>query len=139
MRSQNKGVCSKKKSRLHDSHVCFSGDHSSALVAPFRIVERSYVKIVARFPGLAALTLRRASDPSVVHCARSASSTGFPACRRRHGYYSEFSFFAGLRASAQIALIWHDVDLRNGLIRVRRPRVLTKDKERTQTTKERDV
>lgn len=53
--------------------------------------------------------------------------------------YFEFSLFAGPRPSEQIALLWQDVDLRSGTIRVRRARVMSKDKERTKTTYERDV
>ncbi len=63
--------------------------------------------------------------------------------RKGHGEefadYFEFSFFAGLRPSEQIALMWDDVDLRTGTIRVHRARVLTKDKDRTKTHVERFV
>ena len=53
--------------------------------------------------------------------------------------YFEFSFFAGLRASEQIALRWDDVDLRQRTVLVWRTRVMTKDKERTKTNVERTV
>lgn len=53
--------------------------------------------------------------------------------------YFEFAFFAGLRSSEQIALLWPDVDLRSGIVKVRRARVLAKDKERTKTATEREV
>lgn len=53
--------------------------------------------------------------------------------------YFEFAFFAGLRPSEQIALLWQDVDLRAGVIMVRRSRVLAKDKERTKTAVGREV
>lgn len=53
--------------------------------------------------------------------------------------YFEFSFFAGLRIGEQIALLWEDVDLRSGIVMVRRARVLGKDKERTKTYVEREV
>jgi len=53
--------------------------------------------------------------------------------------YFEFAFFAGLRTSEQIALLWQDVDLREGTIKVRRARVLAEDKERTKTHRERTV
>jgi len=53
--------------------------------------------------------------------------------------YFEFMFFAGLRNSEQIALLWQDVDLHEGTIKVRRARVLTQDKERTKTHTERTV
>lgn len=53
--------------------------------------------------------------------------------------YFEFAFFAGLRPSEQIALLWPDVDLRSGIVKVRRARVLAKDKERTKTATEREV
>lgn len=53
--------------------------------------------------------------------------------------YFEFAFFAGLRPSEQIALLWRDVDLRSGIVKVRRARVLAKDKERTKTAHEREV
>lgn len=53
--------------------------------------------------------------------------------------YFEFSFFAGLRASEHIALLWKDVDLRSGTIRVHLTRVMTRDKDRTKTHKERMV
>ena len=53
--------------------------------------------------------------------------------------YFEFACFAGLRTSEQIALLWEDVDLREGVVRVRRARVLAEDKERTKTFRARDV
>lgn len=53
--------------------------------------------------------------------------------------YFEFAFFAGPRPSEQIALLWQDVDLRSGAVKVRRARVLGKDKERTKTTYAREV
>lgn len=53
--------------------------------------------------------------------------------------YFDFAFFAGLRTSEQIALLWRDVDLRRGEIRVHRARVMYEDKERTKTNKERLV
>lgn len=53
--------------------------------------------------------------------------------------YFEFSFFAGLRASEQIALTWEDVDLRRGRVVVRRARVMGQEKERTKTHVEREV
>lgn len=55
-----------------------------------------------------------------------------------HDYF-EFSMFAGLRASEQIALLWEDVELRTGRILVRRSRVMGQDKERTKTHVEREV
>lgn len=63
--------------------------------------------------------------------------------REKHGEqyadYFEFACFAGLRPSEQIALLWQDVDLRSGTVKVRRARVMAKDKERTKTTYEREV
>lgn len=53
--------------------------------------------------------------------------------------YFEFAFFAGLRSSEQIALLWADVDLRTGTVCVRRARVMAQDKERTKTSRERIV
>lgn len=53
--------------------------------------------------------------------------------------YFEFAFFAGLRVSEQIALLWQDADLRAGTIVVRRARVEGVDKERTKTNVERTV
>ena len=53
--------------------------------------------------------------------------------------YFEFSFFTGLRASEQIALLWADVDLRSGAVLVHRSRVMTQDKQRTKTHKQRLV
>ncbi|WP_082607827.1 tyrosine-type recombinase/integrase [Acidovorax sp. Root219] len=53
--------------------------------------------------------------------------------------YFEFSMFAGLRASDQIALMWEDVDLRLGRVVVRRARVMGQNKERTKTHVEREV
>jgi integrase len=53
--------------------------------------------------------------------------------------YFEFSFFAGLRASEQIALTWEDVDLRLGRVVVCRARVMGREKERTKTHVEREV
>ena len=53
--------------------------------------------------------------------------------------YFEFAAFAGLRPSEQISLLWADVDLRSSTILVRRSRVLSQDKERTKTNKQRTV
>lgn len=53
--------------------------------------------------------------------------------------YFEFACFAGLRSSEQIALLWKDVDLRSGVLLVRRARVLANDKERTKTAVQREV
>jgi integrase len=53
--------------------------------------------------------------------------------------YFEFSFFAGFRASEQIALLWEDVDHRSRTALVWRTRVLAKDKDRTKTNVERQV
>ncbi|UYO94689.1 tyrosine-type recombinase/integrase [Pollutimonas sp. M17] len=44
-----------------------------------------------------------------------------------------------MRPSEQIALLWQDVDLRSGVVMVRRSRVLAKDKERTKTAVGREV
>jgi len=55
-----------------------------------------------------------------------------------HDYF-EFSIFAGLRSSEQIALLWEDVEFRTGRIMVRRSRVMGQDKERTKTHVEREV
>lgn len=63
--------------------------------------------------------------------------------RVRHGAafadYFEFSAFAGLRVSEQIALLWDDVDLRTNTVGVRRARVMGKEKERTKTAFSRQV
>lgn len=63
--------------------------------------------------------------------------------RRHHGEvladFFEFSFFAGLRPSEQIALLWQDVDLTSQTVKVRRARVLARDKERTKTNYQRVV
>jgi len=53
--------------------------------------------------------------------------------------YFEFAFFAGLRPSEQIALLWGDVDLRSQVITIRRARVLKREKDRTKTHRSRTV
>lgn len=53
--------------------------------------------------------------------------------------YFEFAFFAGPRPSEQIALLWPDVGLRAGTAKIRRARVMGKDKERTKTTYAREI
>jgi len=53
--------------------------------------------------------------------------------------YFEFAFFAGPRASEQIALRWSDVDLRTHTVKIRRARVMAKDKENTKTNVKRMV
>lgn len=55
-----------------------------------------------------------------------------------HDYF-EFSMFAGLRASEQIALLWQDVELRTDRVLVHRSRVMGRDKERTKTHVAREV
>lgn len=53
--------------------------------------------------------------------------------------YFEFAFFAGPRASEQIALEWRDSDRKRGLLRVSRARVWGKDKRTTKTNRSRDL
>lgn len=53
--------------------------------------------------------------------------------------YFEFAFFAGLRASEQIALKWSDHDRTKGLLRVQRARVWGQDKPTTKTHHVRDI
>lgn len=53
--------------------------------------------------------------------------------------YFEFAFFTGLRPSEQIALLWSDVDLGRGIVRVGKARVWGRDKATTKTHKVRDV
>ena len=53
--------------------------------------------------------------------------------------YFEFAFFAGLRPSEQIAVLWGDVDLRSKTITIRRSRVLKQEKDRTKTHRSRTV
>ena len=53
--------------------------------------------------------------------------------------FYEFAFFAGLRDSEQIALLWEDVDLVNMTLAVRRARVLGQSKSRTKTHRSRIV
>ena len=53
--------------------------------------------------------------------------------------YFEFAFFAGLRASEQIALRWPDYDRGKGLLRVQRARVWGQDKPTTKTHHVRDI
>lgn len=47
--------------------------------------------------------------------------------------YFEFSFFTGLRASEQVALLWSDVDLHASTLMIRHVKVLTESKDRTKT------
>lgn len=53
--------------------------------------------------------------------------------------YFEFAFFAGLRASEQIALRWEDYDAKVGLLHVERARVWAKNKPTTKTHRPRNV
>lgn len=53
--------------------------------------------------------------------------------------FLEFAAFAGMRVSEQIALQWSAIDLRTGVAIVRAARVLSKDKARTKTSRERAV
>lgn len=53
--------------------------------------------------------------------------------------YFEFAFFAGLRASEQIALRWEDYHAKAGLLHVERARVWAKDKATTKTHRARNV
>jgi len=53
--------------------------------------------------------------------------------------YFEFVFFAGLRPSEQIAVLWGDVDLRSQTITIRRSRVLKQEMDRTKTHRSRTV
>lgn len=53
--------------------------------------------------------------------------------------YFEFSFFAGLRTSEQIALLWPDVDLHEMTVRIHHARAERKDSSETKTKMERVV
>lgn len=53
--------------------------------------------------------------------------------------YYEFAFFAGLRTSEQIALLWTDVDLRQMTARIHHARAERQDKTSTKTNRERTV
>lgn len=53
--------------------------------------------------------------------------------------YYEFAFFAGLRTSEQIALLWTDVDLRTMTVLVHHVRAERRDKDRTKTNRRRSV
>lgn len=53
--------------------------------------------------------------------------------------YFEFSMFAGLRDSEQIALLWKEVDLVSKTLVVRRARVLGETKNKTKTNRKRTV
>lgn len=53
--------------------------------------------------------------------------------------YFEFAFFAGVRASEQIALRWEDYDAKAELLHVKRARVWAKDKATTKTHRPRNV
>lgn len=53
--------------------------------------------------------------------------------------YFEFGFFTGLRPSEEIALMWPDCDLKNGIVRIDKARVMAQDKGTTKTAEARDV
>lgn len=53
--------------------------------------------------------------------------------------YFEFAFFAGLRTSEQIALLWRDVDMRKLSLRVHHTRTMGREESRTKTYVERTV
>lgn len=53
--------------------------------------------------------------------------------------YFEFSCFVGTRPSEAIALQWPDIDLRSGVARIDKARVMAQDKKRTKTGVARDI
>jgi len=53
--------------------------------------------------------------------------------------YVEFGFFSGCRPSELIALLWEDVDLIGGTVRIDKARVMAKDKDRTKTAVAREI
>lgn len=53
--------------------------------------------------------------------------------------YVEFGFFAGTRPSELISILWPDVDLRSGTVKISKARVMARDKDTTKTAVERDV
>lgn len=53
--------------------------------------------------------------------------------------YFEFAFYAGPRPSEQIAVLWKDCDLKEGLVTVRRARVVGVDRASTKTSLSRQV
>lgn len=53
--------------------------------------------------------------------------------------YFEFGYFTGVRPSEEIALLWSDVDLRAGCVRISKARVMAHDKGTTKTAVIRDL
>lgn len=53
--------------------------------------------------------------------------------------YFEFAFYAGMRPSEQIALLWGDCDIPSGVVTVRRARVVGVDRDSTKTAVSRQV
>jgi integrase len=53
--------------------------------------------------------------------------------------YFEFAFYAGMRPSEQIALMWADCNVREGVVTVRRTRVVGVDRATTKTAVQREV
>jgi integrase len=53
--------------------------------------------------------------------------------------YVEFGFFTGTRPSESIALQWPDIDLKRGIARIDKARVMARDKDRTKTSVAREI
>lgn len=53
--------------------------------------------------------------------------------------YFEFAFFTGARPSEMIALLWDDVDLRSGKVKISKARVMAKDKPTVKNYKPRTI
>lgn len=82
---------------------------------------------------------RQPPDPYTIEEANELIAELRTHCGNGDANYFEFGFFAGVRPSEAIALLWDDVDLKRGTVRISKARVMAQDKGRTKTAVVRDI
>lgn len=82
---------------------------------------------------------RTPPDPYTIAEAEALVAGMVGICGKHAANYVEFGFFSGSRPSELIALLWSDVDMLGGVVRIDKARVMGKDKDRTKTAVIRDI
>ena len=78
-------------------------------------------------------------DPYTIAEAETLISAIRDAWGSHAGNYAEFGFFTGCRPSELIALLWSDVDMPGGTVRIDKARVMAQNKNRTKTATVREI
>jgi integrase len=87
--------------------------------------------------GLKCLRITRKTDPFSIQEAEALIAAIHTDWGDAQGNYDEFRFFTGLRPSEQIALLVSDCDIGQGKVSITKARVMSRDKDRTETCTDR--